>query len=177
MGMGPDADKGLQEIKTNHNGAFAHQTIDLINGLSKVFSRKGSLLAYLIHMTLHVANYDAQTLQEVSICIVIPLPSHYLKIIMDSTSKQGLYQNEITWQRTNAHNDAKQGRKAFGNIADIIFFYTKSEKNTFHQQYLPNNMEYVTSFYKYQDKDGRKYRLGDLTAREEKKKEIPITNS
>ena len=72
--------------------------------------------------------------------------------------------NEITWQRTNAHNDAKQGRKAYGNVVDIILFYTKSNQNVFHQQYLPNTEDYIKAFYKYEDSDGRKYRLGDLTA-------------
>ncbi|MEP7319549.1 MAG: site-specific DNA-methyltransferase [Panacibacter sp.] len=92
-----------------------------------------------------------------------PTMSHYLKLMCDMIFGEKNFQNEITWQRTNAHNDAKQGKKAYGNIIDIILFYTKSDQNIFQQQYLPNNEEYVKAFYKYQDEDGRKYRLGDLT--------------
>lgn len=161
-----DAEKGYSEISSNYNGHFTKQSIELISGLEKVLG-KGSLLSYLVHMTLRVAEIYRVLKQSGSFYLHCdPSASHYLKIILDSIfcARKGLYQNEITWQRTNAHNDAKQGRKAFGNVADIILFYTKSETNTFEQQYLPHNIEYTTSFYKYQDKDGRRYRLGDLTA-------------
>lgn len=90
--------------------------------------------------------------------------SHYLKIVCDLIFGDRNFRNEITWQRTNAHNDAKQGRKAFGRVTDTIFYYTKSSEYTFNHQYTPLDEDYVKSFYKYADKDGRLYQLGDLGA-------------
>ena len=43
-----------------------------------------------------------------------PTASHYLKLLLDSIFGGGKnYLNEITWKRTTAHSDAKQGRKGF----------------------------------------------------------------
>jgi len=161
-----DANKGLTEILNNYGGVFSKQSIKLITGLNDVLG-EGALFAYLIHMTLRIAEIYRVLKPTGSFYLHCdPSASHYIKIILDSIfcSRQGLYQNEITWQRTNAHNDAKQGRKAYGNIADIIFFYTKGNNNVFHQQYLKHNEDYVNSFYKFKDKDGRRYSLGDLGA-------------
>ena len=38
-----------------------------------------------------------------------PTASHYLKLLMDAVFGGKNYRNEISWRRTNAHNDAKQG--------------------------------------------------------------------
>jgi len=57
-----------------------------------------------------------------------PTASHYLKLLMDAIFGGENYLNEITWKRTTAHSDAKQGRKGFGNITDILFLYTKSDR-------------------------------------------------
>src|SRR5579872_6150298 len=46
--------QGLNEIYSNHGGVFTSQSISLIQGLEKVLS-KGSLLSYLVHMTLRIA--------------------------------------------------------------------------------------------------------------------------
>jgi DNA modification methylase len=48
------ANLGLREIQENYLGHFTTQSIDLINGLTKVLG-KGSLLAYLVNMTLRIA--------------------------------------------------------------------------------------------------------------------------
>lgn len=161
------ANIGLSEIISNEGGVFTSQSIDLIEGLQKVLG-KHSLLSYLVHMTLRIAHIYKVLKPTGSFYLHCdPTASHYLKLIVDSifcAGRKGQFQNEITWQRTNAHNDAKQGRRAYGNIADIILFYTKSDDNVFNQQYLEHNANYVESFYKFKDKDGRVYSLGDLGA-------------
>jgi hypothetical protein len=48
------ANQGLAEIKSNYNGVFTEQSIDLICGLEKVL-KKGALFAYLVSMTLRIA--------------------------------------------------------------------------------------------------------------------------
>src|SRR5208283_3657600 len=91
-----------------------------------------------------------------------PTASHYLKLLMDAVFGGQNYLNEITWKRTTAHSDAKQGRKGFGNITDILFLYTKSDRYTFNSQYGDYSEEYLRK-YGYVDSDGRHYRLDNLT--------------
>lgn len=45
-----------------------------------------------------------------------PAASHYLKMLMDAIFGGGNFRNEIIWQRTNAHNTAKQ----FGRVHDTL---------------------------------------------------------
>src|SRR5438445_3691854 len=47
------AKDGFHQIISNHEGRFTEQTIDLISGLRKVL-KEGSLLAYLVSITLRV---------------------------------------------------------------------------------------------------------------------------
>ncbi len=50
---------------------------------------------------------------------------HYVKILMDEVFGEDRFLNEIIWQRTDPHNDAKN---KFGNIHDVIFWYSKNEE-------------------------------------------------
>jgi adenine specific DNA methylase Mod len=94
-----------------------------------------------------------------------PTASHYLKIVLDGVFGKTNYRSEISWKRSSAHNDAKQGRKLPGNIRDVIYFYTKSDEWKWNWQYTPYDESYLNDFYKHIDeKTGRRYRLGDLTA-------------
>ena len=93
-----------------------------------------------------------------------PTASHYLKMLMDSIYGQGSFRNEITWRRTNAHSDTRQGRKQPGRVHDILLFYTKSNQWTWNPVYTDYDPEYIEKFYKYiEPETNRRYRLGDLT--------------
>jgi DNA modification methylase len=93
-----------------------------------------------------------------------PTASHYLKIVLDAVFGADCFQNEICWKRTSAHSDTRQGNVLhMGRIHDIILYYCRSEAATRNPVYQPYNENYINSFYKYQDSDGRRYRLGDLT--------------
>jgi DNA modification methylase len=91
-----------------------------------------------------------------------PTASHYLKILMDAVFGPYNFRNEITWKRTTAHSDAKQGRKAYGNITDTLLFYSRSEDITFNPQHGEYGEVYLRK-YSYVDGDGRHYRLDNLT--------------
>ncbi|XWK91117.1 MAG: DNA methyltransferase [Phormidium sp.] len=160
------ANQGLAEILENYQGKFTSQSIDLIAGLNKVLG-KGSLLAYLVSMTLRVAEIHRVLKPTGSFYFHCDSTvSHYLKLVLDAIfcPLGGDFINEIVWKRTNAHSDTKQGRKAYGNITDVILYYTKSKDYKFNTVYLSYNQEYIEKFYKYVDADGRRYQLGDLTA-------------
>jgi DNA modification methylase len=92
-----------------------------------------------------------------------PTASHYLKLLLDSVFGGENYVNEITWKRTTAHSDAKQGRKGFGNVNDILLYYSKSETFKFNPQYVPYGQSYIDTKYPYKDADGRRYGHWDMS--------------
>ncbi len=47
-------------------------------------------------------------------------------------------------------------------LHDVILFYTKTDKATRNEIYQPYSQEYIDSFYRYKDSDGRRYRLDNI---------------
>ena len=92
--------------------------------------------------------------------------SHYLKALMDAIFGRRNFRSEITWQRTEAHNTANY----YGNISDIILFYTKSDEATWNRnfhEYGEGEERYSEQFlkrFRHVDETGRRYRVDDLTA-------------
>ena len=89
-----------------------------------------------------------------------PTASHYLKLLMDAVFGSGNFRSEITWRRTNAKGLAFKG---FPNNADFLLYYSKADDFTWNRLYRPHTPEYVKQFYRYEDKNGRRYRISDLT--------------
>lgn len=79
--------------------------------------------------------------------------SHYLKLLMDAVFETRGFNNEITWKRTSAHADSRQGSRHYGRVHDTILFYTRGNSFTWNQQYTPYEEEYVNRYYKYFDED------------------------
>ena len=50
---------------------------------------------------------------------------HYVKILLDEIFGEDRFVNEIIWQRTDPHNDAK---KQLGRLHDTILWYSKDER-------------------------------------------------
>ena len=90
-----------------------------------------------------------------------PTASHYLKLLMDAVFGQDFYRNEITWVRTNTHNDS---RHSFPNVADVILFYAMQGAR-FQPSYLPHSPDYVSKFYRFDDGDERgPYQLDNMAS-------------
>lgn len=86
---------------------------------------------------------------------------HYAKAVLDEVFGSENFRNEIIWQATNAHSDAKR----YGSIHQTIFFYTKSERWTWNPQFEKYSEEYIRKYYRYRDDpDGRLYASGDVAA-------------
>src|SRR5579871_4027568 len=93
------ANEGLAEILGNDHGRFTTQTVDLIKGLQAVL-KKGSLLAYLVSMTLQSAEIHRVLKPTGSFYLHCdPTASHYLKLVLDTifVSAGGDFRNEIVW--------------------------------------------------------------------------------
>jgi DNA modification methylase len=85
---------------------------------------------------------------------------HYIKGVLDEVFGEHLFQSEIIWKCSSAHSDSK----AISAIHQNIFFYSRSPKFLYNQQFQDYSEKYVKSKYRHIDKDGRRYRLDNLTA-------------
>ena len=118
--------------------------------------------AYLVMMAARLAELHRVLKPTGSLYLHCdPTTSHYIKIIMDPIFGADKYLNEITWQRTGAHSDAKR----WGRVADIILFYSKGKTYTWNPQFIEYADEYVKERYKYvDDVSGRLYWRNTMTA-------------
>lgn len=130
----------------------------------RVLLGPSDMMAYLVMMAPRLQQLHRVLKPTGSIYLHCdPTASHYLKLLMDAIFGAANYLNEITWKRTTAHSDAKQGRKGYGNVNDILLYYSKSEEFTFNPQFLPYDEKYVDAKYPYSDPDGRRYGLWDMS--------------
>lgn len=86
--------------------------------------------------------------------------SHYVKVMLDQIFGAQNFRNEIVWKRTGARSDAQR----WNQVHDTVFFFTKSDDFTWNPQYVPHSDEYLKTKYRYQDADGRMYRLDNMTS-------------
>ncbi|HYM13911.1 MAG TPA: DNA methyltransferase [Bryobacterales bacterium] len=98
---------------------------DLLEALVR-FLGHNDMMAYLVMMAARLVELRRVLKPTGSVYLHCDTSAcHYLKLLMDAIFGVENYRNQITWKRTTAHSDAKQGRKAFGNITDILLFYTR----------------------------------------------------
>jgi len=79
---------------------------------------------------------------------------HYIKIIMDEVFGVGNFKNDITRVKCNPKNFE---RKAYGNIKDLILFYTKGKKPIWNSPKIAMTEEELAKLFKKKDKNGRFY--------------------
>src|ERR1039458_9187972 len=87
-----------------------------------------------------------------------PTASHYLKLLCDAILGKDGFQNEIVWQRTNAHNMRTKG---YVRANDIILFYSKTDEFLFNEQYTEYGPEQMKRFKP--DETGRLYKAENMT--------------
>ena len=132
---------------------------DLLSTVKTIEGRSSYNFCYLAYMAIRLLECQRILKDTGSIYLHCdPTMSHYLKLLMDCIFDEKNYRNEVTWKRTYAHNDPK----LFGRIADIIFFYTKSDDYYFDTVYAPYEQSYIDNFFNYKDDRGR-YRTVTLT--------------
>ena len=140
--------------------AWTEQTVELIRGLEKVLGR-GSLLAYLVHMTLRIVEIHRVLKPTGSFYLHCdPTASHYLKLVLDAVfcAQGGDFKAEIIWERTNAHNMRTAG---WIRSNDVLLFYTKSNEFLFNQQYTDYGPEQMKRFKP--DENGKLYKAENMT--------------
>lgn len=139
------AREGNEEIISNATGGYSAQTIELIKGLRNVLG-EGSLLAYLVSMTRRITEIHRTLRTTGSFYLHCdPTGSHYIKLVLDAVfcSRRGIFQSEIVWRRTGAHNKAER----WAPIHDVIFFYTKSDDYVWNGPRSPHMKGHVEEYF------------------------------
>jgi len=86
---------------------------------------------------------------------------HYVKVMMDEIFGYENFRNEIVWQKLSSPKAQTLG---FGNIHDVIMWYSKGAKLTFNESRVPHKEEYLKKMYRFfEHETGRRYRLHDFT--------------
>jgi len=150
------AEQSYQE--TVERGGKVSQVLQAFRG----FLGENDMLAYLTMMAPRLVELHRVLTATGSIYLHCdPTASHYLKLLMDAVFGPENYRNEITWQRTNVHNDAKK----WGDIADILLYYGKSGSVTWNSPRALHGEAYVAAKYRNDDGDGRGlYTLDNMTS-------------
>jgi adenine-specific DNA-methyltransferase len=79
---------------------------------------------------------------------------HYVKVLMDEVFGRKNFRNDITRIKCNPKNFY---RKGYGNIKDLILFYSKADNPIWNNPRIPFSAEDVNRLFKKADKDGRRY--------------------
>jgi DNA modification methylase len=156
---GDEAERAFDEVVHSGNTDAA----ELLRAL-RAFLKENDMMAYLTMMAVRLLELRRVLRPTGSIYLHCdPTASHYLKLLMDAIFGGQNYLSEITWKRTTAHSDAKQGRRGFGNINDILLYYSKTDDFKFNPEYVPYDQAYVDAKYPHTDSDGRRYGLWDMS--------------
>ena len=130
------------------------------------FIGTNQMMAYLVMMAARLVELHRVLKPTGSLYLHCdPTAGHYLRVILDTIFDPRNFHTEISWKRTSAHSDTKQGRKEYGHIHDVILFYTKSQSWTWNPVYLPYDKDYIETAYRHVEPEtGRRYQLDNLTA-------------
>jgi adenine specific DNA methylase Mod len=133
---------------------------DLLLAMRKALG-ENDMMAYLAMMAVRLLELHRALKPTGSLYLHCdPTASHYLKILLDSIFGVTNFRNDIIWKRVSTvKGNFGQGSKFFGPNTDSILFYAKGDESVFHQIFTDYSEEYIGNFYKYNDPDGRQYRL------------------
>ena len=79
---------------------------------------------------------------------------HYIKVVMDEVFGKENFINDITRIKCNPKNFS---RKAFGNVKDMILFYSKTGNHIWNEPKAQLSDEDINKLFKKIDKHGRRY--------------------
>lgn len=91
---------------------------------------------------------------------------HYVKILMDKVFGKENFRNDITRIKCNPKNF---NRNAYGNIKDVIYFYSKSKSPIWNRPTEKYTEEDISRLFPKVDKIGRRYTTNPLHAPNETK--------
>lgn len=133
------------------------------------FIGDNQMMAYLVMMAARLVELHRVLKPTGSLYLHCdPTASHYLKVVLDTIFGPENFRNEITWKRSDAHNDAK---KQFGMISDRILFYGRSKDITFYRQHGGFQERTLRDWYLYLEMPDGSIRR--MTKEERESQKIP----
>ena len=149
---GEQAEAAFADLMQQSNTDVAEVTRALRSVLGE-----NDMMAYLAMMAIRLLELHRTLKQTGSIYLHCdPTASHYLKIVLDQVFGVENFVNEIIWQRSLPHGNIS---KKFGGQHDVLFFYKKTPNATWNPSFLSHRDEYLETFYRFKESDGRVYRL------------------
>ncbi|MDE2844210.1 MAG: site-specific DNA-methyltransferase, partial [Chloroflexota bacterium] len=144
--------------------ADQHPAIYRVLDTAGLFHGKG-MQSYLCMMAVRLLEMRRVMNDTASIYLHCdPTASHYLKLLMDAVFGAELFLNEMSWKRSSAHSDTRQGMRRAGKIRDVLLVYTKTRDYVWNSQYMPYTEDYLETEYRHVAPDGRRYKETDATA-------------
>ena len=141
----------FDEIMT---GKYRSELKEMMNAFRQ-FMGTTNLMAYLTMMAIRLVEMHRVLKMTGSLYLHCdPTASHYLKILLDQVFGLENFRNEIVWKRTTS-SSSKAIAVRFGSDHDLVFFYSKSRRHQFNQQYVPFDEEYVKRRFTGVDERGR----------------------
>jgi adenine-specific DNA-methyltransferase len=86
--------------------------------------------------------------------------SHHIRCLLDEVFGPDRLISEVAYKRRHAHGDSA----TIGTVHDTILIYSKTDQIKWTTQYEPYSDEYVETYYRYSDDDGRKWLSRSTTA-------------
>lgn len=121
--------------------------------------REGTDLAYLSYMANRLRECRRVLKPTGSIYLHCdPNMSHYLKILMDGVFNRANFRNEVVW----SYKTGGAGKRWFSRKHDVLLFYTKDKKYTFHALTEKSYLSHKYGFQgieEFQDERGDWYTL------------------
>jgi DNA modification methylase len=149
------AELAFDEVMQSGNSNAA----DMLRAM-RSFLGQNDMMAYLAMMAVRLIELHRVLKKTGSLYLHCdPTASHYLKILLDAVFGPTNFRNEIAWKRTSAHSSAKR----WGDVHDILLFYSKSNEYQWNRVTTPYDEEYLKR-YKKVDEKGRPWADYDLTA-------------
>jgi DNA modification methylase len=147
-----------------HCGQVSDTVSRLVAALRTAIGER-QVLAYLVEMTVRLVELHRVLRPTGSLILHCdPTASHYLKLVLDAIFGPRRYLNEISWRRSSAHSDIKQGMRRCGRVRDVLLVYSKTDTYTWNPVYTPYDPLYLASEYRHTDALGQRYKETDLTA-------------
>ncbi|MDO9082549.1 MAG: DNA methyltransferase, partial [Humidesulfovibrio sp.] len=123
------------------------------------FLGENDMMAYLVMMANRLLKLHTVLKPTGSLYLHCdPTASHYLKMVLDGVFGKENYRNEVVWKRTSAHSAAKR----WGDVHDVIFFYSKTNSYVWNNVLISHSEEYTARYSK--SHDGRLWADDNLTA-------------